>query len=453
MAGLRGLRAGCAARPFTQTMLVSAQGAAGRRGAARACEIHSRFTNGHNMNVKSHIRLSDIRGYSRLAVDTTIGLADLVESMHRNIARFPGVFGATKPERTTGITGLVYRSIRGVTRLVGSGIDAVLAQLVPLLGEVPSSIEREAVLAALNGVLGDHIAVSGNPLAIPMRLRRGGQPLGLTSQALAAAIPRPGGRILLLVHGLCMNDLRWRRRGHDHGAALAADAGFTQLYLHYNSGLHVSINGRALAGLIENLLHAWPVPVQELVIIGHSMGGLVARSACHYGRLAGHAWLQPLGKMVFLGTPHHGAPLERGGNWVDVLLGASPYSAAFARLGKIRSAGITDLRFGSLADEDWEHRDRFARSKDTRLAVPLPEAVQCYAIGACIAKSAGRLRGQLLGDGIVPLRSALGQHANPRLNLAIPQSRKWVGYGMHHLDLLDRREVYERIHQWVSGTE
>lgn len=401
--------------------------------------------------MKSHVRLSDIRGYSRLAVDATIGLTDLVESMHRNIARFPGVFGATSHERTTGITGLVYRSIRGVTRLVGGGIDAVLAQLVPLLGEVPSSSEREAVIAALNGVLGDHIAVSANPLAIPMCLRRDGQPLALDSQSLAAAIPRASGKVLLLVHGLCMNDRQWLRKGHDHGAALAADAGFTQVYLHYNSGLHVSINGRAFAGLIEDLLHAWPVPVRELVIIGHSMGGLLARSACHYGKLAGHDWLRHLGKIVFLGTPHHGAPLERGGNWVDVILGASPYSAAFARLGKIRSAGITDLRYGNLVDEDWEHRDRFARAKDKRRAVSLPDAVQCYIVGVSISRKAGDPNGQAMGDGIVPLRSALGQHADPSLNLPIPQSRQWIGYGMNHLDLLDRREVYEQIRQWLTS--
>ena len=106
--------------------------------------------------MKSPVHLSDIRGYSRLAVDATIGLTDLVETMHHNIARLPGPLGAATQDRTTGITGLVYRSIRGVTRLVGGGLDLVLAQLVPLLGEVPSSGEREAVLAALNGVLGDH---------------------------------------------------------------------------------------------------------------------------------------------------------------------------------------------------------------------------------------------------------------------------------------------------------
>ncbi len=395
-----------------------------------------------------HIHPSDIRGFSRLAIDATIGLTDLVEAMHHNITRIPGDPGRTT--HTKGITGLVYQIIRGVTRLVGGGIDAVLAQLVPLLGHGPSSTEREAVLAALNGVLGDHLAASGNPLTIPMRLRYEGQQLELTSQALAVANLKPSGKVLLLVHGLCMNDLQWRRNGHDHGAALAGAAGFTQVYLHYNSGLHISANGRAFAALIEDLLQVWPVPVDEVVIIGHSMGGLVARSACHYGKVAGNVWLRYLRKIVFLGTPHHGAPLARGSNWVGVILDVSPYTAAFARLGRIRSSGITDLHFGSLLDEDWEYQDRFTSSTDLRRAVPLPDGVQCYAVGGSIAKRASTLSEQLLGDGLVPLRSALGQHTDPIRNLSFPESQQWIGYGMNHLDLLDRKEVYEKILQWLS---
>lgn len=131
----------------------------------------------------------------------------------------------------------------------------------------------------------------------------------------------------------------------------------------------------AVAGivdLLEALLHAWPVPLSELVIIGHSMGGLVARSACHFGAVAHHDWLRRLDKLVFLGTSHHGAPLERGGNSVDMLLGISRYTAPFARLGKVRSAGITDPRHGNLVDRDWRGRDRIARSGDVRRAVPVP---------------------------------------------------------------------------------
>ena len=401
------------------------------------------------MTKKTHLRTADVRGVSRLAIDATLGLTRLVETMHHNIARAPGPLGKFSLEPTRGITGFVYRSIQGTTRLVGSGLDALLGQLTPLLDsqQSPSSGPREAVLAALNGVLGDHLAASENPLAIPMQLRREGRTLTLTRESLAAGIPRPSGKILLLVHGLCMNDLQWQRKGHDHGAVLAKANGYTPLYLHYNSGQHVSTNGRALAGILERLVQAWPVPVEELLIVGHSMGGLLARSACHYGRLAKHAWPQHLRRIFFLGTPHHGAPLERGGNWVDVILEFSPYTAALARLGKIRSAGITDLRHGSIVDTDWLHGDRFARSRK-RPPVPLPEGVLCYAVG--VALSADAPGSGLLGDGLVPLDSALGRHANPAHCLNFPESRCWIGYGLNHIDLLDSADVCTRMQHWLA---
>ncbi len=277
------------------------------------------------MTDKTHLRATDLRGFSRMTIDAVTGLTDLVEAMHHNIASKPAILGKTSPGRTRGITGFVYRSIRGVTRLVGGGLDAVLGRLVPLFGEKQSSPEREAILAVLNGVLGDYLEASENPLAIRMRLRSDGHPLRPDKAALAAAIPNAGGKLLVLAHGLCMNDLQWKRQGHDHGAALKRDLGYTPVYLHYNSGRHISTNGRELDDLLEALLDNWPVPVEELAILGHSMGGLLARSAWHYGTAAGHAWPRRLKKLVFLGTPHHGAPMERGGNWIDTLLGISPY--------------------------------------------------------------------------------------------------------------------------------
>lgn len=395
---------------------------------------------------RQHMRISDARGLGRLAIDATLGLTTLVEVMHHNILRTPGVLGKSTQRPAQGITGFVYKSIRGITQLVGGGIDRVLGQLAALLDNSISSDEREAVLSALNGVLGDHLAASANPLAISMQLRRGGKPLELTHNGLRGAT----GNVLLMVHGLCMNDLQWRRNGHDHAVALSADGGFTPVYLRYNSGLHISLNGRALAEQIEALQRAWPVPIDKLVIIAHSMGGLVARSACHHGESAGHDWLQHLRHMVFLATPHHGAPLERGGNWVDLILDASPYTTAFSRLGKIRSAGITDLRHGSLLDEDWEGKDRFARSRRNRV-VSLPSRVKCYAVAASIAEKGSVPIKQLLGDGLVPLDSALGQHTDASKNLSFPKTRQWVGYSMNHMDLLNRKEVYARLRRWLCA--
>jgi pimeloyl-ACP methyl ester carboxylesterase len=405
------------------------------------------------MTRKSPVSATDLRGFSRLAVDATTGLTDLVEAMHHNIGSVSSVAGVAPKGRTTGITGLVYGTIRGVTRLVGGGLDALLGQLGSLLGDGSSSLAREGVLSALNGVLGDYLIATGNPLAITMRLRHHGRPLELTAEGLAAMAQKPGGqagKLLVLVHGLCMNDLQWTREGHDHGAALARDLGNTPVYVHYNSGQHVSTNGREFAELLESLVKAWPAPITELVIIGHSMGGLVARSACHAAHTSAHTWLRSLRKLVFLGTPHHGAPLERGGHWVDNILGVSPYTAPFARLGKIRSAGVTDLRYGNLLDEDWENRDRFALSRDLRKPVPLPDGVHCYAIAATTGKAAGDAKDRILGDGLVPLASALGRHINPERTLPIPEANQWIGYGMNHLDLLGRAEVYAQIRQWLA---
>ena len=118
-----------------------------------------------------HLRVSDLRGFHRLASEATVGLTDLVEAMHHTIARAPGVLGKSPKGRTSGITGLVYKSVRGVTRLVGGGVDALLGVAASLIAERPSSQQREAVVAALNGVLGDYLVASTNPLAITMCLR------------------------------------------------------------------------------------------------------------------------------------------------------------------------------------------------------------------------------------------------------------------------------------------
>ena len=276
---------------------------------------------------------ADLRGAARLATDATAGLTNLVEAMHERIARLPGS-GGTLDGRTGGISGLVYKTIRGVTRVAGGSIEALLGLLAPALGSYGEGRERDAIVAALNGVLGDYLVTTGNPLATPMELRHAGHALTLEREALAVALPAAGGRLAVLVHGLCMNDLQWQRDGHDHGAALARDLGYTPVYLRYNSGLHVSINGRAFGQQLGRLIEAWPQPLQHVVVIGHSMGGLVARSALHYATQAQQPWVPRLDDLFFLGTPHHGAPLERAGHWVDLVLGATPYAAHQVEIGR-----------------------------------------------------------------------------------------------------------------------
>lgn len=393
--------------------------------------------------------VDDLRGATRLAIEAATGVTDLVEAMHRTIAGGPRVLGRPLEGPVGHIVGPVYGRIRAATERVGAALDVALARLRPLLGESVPGPEREAVLAALNGVLGDYLGETHNPLAIEMGLYHEGRPLSLEAAAVRAALPGATGKVLVLVHGSCMSPLQWARRGHDHGAALARDLGYTPVAVGYNSGLHVSTNGRTLAGLLEGLVAVWPVPIDEIAILAHSMGGLVARSACHAAEVAGLAWRAKLRRVVFLGTPHHGAPLERGGNWFEVVLGLSRYSAPLARLGRIRSAGVTDMRFGNVLDEHWAGADRFARGADRRTALPLPVGVDCYAIAATTSPGPGR---RLAGDGLVPVASALGRCARPGLSLELPESHHWIAFGAGHLDLLDRPEVYERIRSWLSSS-
>jgi len=397
------------------------------------------------------IQISDIAGINRLAIEANIGITWVVEDLHRAVLN--NVLPGTPVNRLiVGATALTYGAVRTVTGLVGGCLDAMLAPLHAADIDHISPPGWEAMLAVINGIVGDHLATTENPLAIRMNLRREGRVLRLHRTALTEDIPHPGPKVLVMVHGLCMNDLQWTRGGHNHGEALAKELGWTTVYLHFNSGLHVSTNGRAFASLLEVLVDEWPVPVRELAIIGHSYGGLLARSAHHYGTSAGYGWTKKLRRLVFLGTPHHGSALERHGNSVNVLLGLTSYSAPFARIARIRSAGITDLRYGYVLDEDWEGHDRFHHAGDRRRPLPLPKRVRCFAIAANKGRIAGGA-GAHLGDGLVNVDSALGRHENSGLALSFSDAAQWIAQGVGHWDLLGNEAVYARIREWFVGSK
>lgn len=395
--------------------------------------------------------LADLRGANRLAVDLMLLVTDVVETMHHNIARRPGVLGRATIESTKGLPGLVYRSVRGVTRLVGGTVDTVLAPLVPLLSGASEWPGRDAVVGALNGVVGDHLEARSNPLAITMQLRRDGKPLPPTRGELAKHVRRPRQRVVVMVHGLCVTDAVWNRRSHDLGRSLARDMQADALYLRYNSGRHISTNGAEFAVLLERLVTTWPVPLHELVLVGHSMGGLVIRSACAFGAAARCKWIRRLRALVFLGTPHQGAPLERRGHGIDMLFSASPYTIAFTRLSRLRSAGITDLRHGSLLDQDWLGRDRFARTGYLRHVQPLPRDVPAFAIAGSLSRGVSEHGRAPRGDGLVPVASALGQHPDSSLAVNFARSRQWIAYDTGHLELLSSKAVYRQIKRWLAG--
>ncbi len=356
----------------------------------------------------------------------------IAEGVHQAVWSTLGFRGAA-PGRARGLTGFVYQRVHGLTLSTGRGVDAVLARLESE-DALPDTPRRETLVAVLNGVLGDRLAEDDNPLALPMTLRLRGAPLDAETP-----VPEATGKIAVLIHGLCMSDGHWPRDGYQ--AALTA-LGYTPVYVRYNSGLHISQNGRALAAQLDRLVADWPVAVTDLTVVAHSMGGLLARSALHYAGREAQGWPAALRHIVFLGTPHHGAPLERAGNWVDTILARTAFTAPFAALGKVRSAGITDLRHGFLLDADWQGHDRFRRRPDARHIVPLPAGVACYAVAA--TRSADPRARRLLGDGLVPLPSALDDDRH-RLGFAA----QWIAYGTSHFDLLSDPAVIDQVAEWL----
>lgn len=383
------------------------------------------------------LRASDLRAAARLATQATTGVTHIVEGVHQSVRATIGLPGGRRPGSTGGLTGLVYRSIEGSMRWIDRSLQTALLRLEPWLDralaapETGVDAEREALLSALNGVMGDRLAADDNPLALPMQLRQQGLPLDM------ARLGQPP-KLLLLVHGLCMNDLQWQAGGHDHGAYLAQEKGYCPVYLRYNSGLPIAENGRALAAQLDALLAAWPGPLEHFAAIGHSMGGLVLRAALHSAQQAGMAWPQALRQLVFLGSPHQGAPLERAGHGVDLLLASTPYSRPFTRLARLRSAGITDLRHGQITDEP------------KNPSVPLPPGLACYTVAATLAARRSCLSDRLLGDGLVPLHSALGRHTEPARRLAFAPERQHIAYQTGHLQLLSDPEVAQLLLQWLE---
>jgi pimeloyl-ACP methyl ester carboxylesterase len=394
------------------------------------------------------VKLSDIKGINRLVTDSVSGITDIVSSIHKTIDPTPGLFGATTSGPIGVINDIVYQSIHNVNHVVRDCIDSIIDQLAPMFDDTQTFQERDLVLSVLNGILGDYLVDHDNPLAIPMTIQEYKKPPLNPSQIHLTDF---NGKLLIMVHGLCMNYQQWLFNNHDHGAALAKDFGYTPLYLNYNTGCHVSTNGQLFSDLLETFIHK--LNIKDFVIVAHSMGGLVTRSACYYAQSANFSWPDKLNTIFFLGTPHHGAPLEKGGNWVNIILEQFSYAAPFARLAKIRSAGITDLRYGTIRDDDWETTDRFDNVPDERKPVPLLKNVKNYAIAGTLADVSGNIKDRTIGDGLVPTDSALGIHTNPQHCLKFPESSKWIGYGLNHWDLLSHARVYEKIHQWCSAIQ
>jgi pimeloyl-ACP methyl ester carboxylesterase len=289
-----------------------------------------------------------------------------------------------------------------------------------------------------------------------MEIRCDGRPVPLDGDGIAAAYPGATSRIAVFVHGLFGDEESWRLfplRGRHPGrrtyaARLRDDLGLTPVLLRYNTGLHVSDNGRRLAALLERVCANWPVEVEELALIGHSMGGLVGRSACHYGGREEHLWADRVRHVVCLGTPHLGAPLERVANVAGWALNRLPETRPFGDLFlNSRSAGIKDLRFGNCVEEDWCDCEPDEFLRDRCHEVPFLPSATYYFVGATLTQRPDGVGG-LVGDLLVHYASASGNGRRRRIPFEIDNGRH-LG-GAHHLQLLNHEAVYEQIRAWFE---
>jgi hypothetical protein len=405
------------------------------------------------------MRGSEIGAAGELLADTISGTGALIGDLHAAVAgrAFGAVGPIGKPVRIAHdrLSGAAYAGVRRALRAVPASGTALLARSVPEEARsLSASVRGSLALGALNGAIGDALSSSGSPLALSMSVRLRGRDLDLDRDSLAAAFPGASGRLVVFVHGLSETDDAWRfrRRGEGprgtYGSRMREELGFTPLYLRYNTGLHISDNGRRLAALLDSVVEGWPVDVREIVLVGHSMGGLVARSACHYGHADERAWVASLRHVFCLGSPHLGAPLEKATNVLGWGLSRLPETRPMAKIVNRRSVGIKDLRFGSCAEEDWCDCEPDEFLRDRCREVPFLETATYYFVGATLSREPNGPLGAAIGDLLVRFPSASGSGRRRKLGFEVDNGCH-LG-GLTHFDLLNHPAVYDRMHSWLT---
>jgi len=309
----------------------------------------------------------EIRAAGRLATRTLGDTVSHVEQVHSAVAAraFALTSPASFPARLVhdGIATGVYAVVRGAGLAAGMAASELVGAVTNSARTAGSTPKSNLVLAVLNATLGDELADQKSPLAIPMAVRHDRTDIAPRRDALDVAFPEATSKLAVFVHGLGETEESWRLHADRHGrgtestygSRLAEDLGYTPVYLRYNTGLHISENGRRLTSLLDAVVAAWPVSVAQLILVGHSMGGLVARSACHSAQQKRHAWVSTLRHVFYLGSPHLGAGLEQWVSHLTSMLGKLDESRPLASVLDRRSAGIKDLHAGYLLDEHWRH--------------------------------------------------------------------------------------------------
>lgn len=423
------------------------------------------------------------QGTKALLFDAVEETTSLVERTHASVAR-KSFRSLTCVEPVAGVAQVVqtahdataagvYTTIRAVNRGVEKLLDAgdVLVSngdrdprpddATPLRSDAQGSRAWmiDQAEGAVNGFWGDYLSERQNSLDLAMSLRHKGSVLPPERAALAAALPAATGKLAIFIHGLANTEWAWSASAErfygdpsvTYGSRLHDDLGYTPLYVRYNSGRRVSHNGQALSALLAQLVAEYPAAVEEIVLVGHSMGGLVARSAAYYGASENEPWVSHLRHLFCLGTPNLGAPLEQSVNLLTHVLGAVDLAGAQvpAQVLNARSVGIKDLRYGYTLDEEWQGADPDALLVDRRQNAPLVDSVGYYFVSATLTEDPAHPLGILLGDLLVRPRSAAGHAAEPARRIPFRAGR--AINGLNHFQLTNHPDVYAVIRQCIDG--
>ena len=355
--------------------------------------------------------MSEAQALVKLGAEELASAPQGIKGLHFAIAQraFDGVGPAARPVKVMHdtLSNAVYGGLGRATRLGGRALEGVVGRrYTQLLSDSPRGA---AGIAIINGLIGDTLAAERNELARPMAMSVRGTPTP---------------RIAVFLHGLMETEFSWGRRPN-YGSRLADDCGWTPVYVRYNTGLRISENGRELSAQLERTVADWPLEVDEIALIGHSMGGLVARSAAHQATESETGWVRNVSHVVSLGTPHRGAPLEEIVHVGSAALDLLPETRGMSRFLRRRSGGIRDLRRGSLVDDDWKDHDPEALRAVACKEIPLLEGAK-----HCFVSCSGDLL--VLGSSAAPWRG-----------------EECFRVGGGHFALLNHPEVYGRLRDWL----
>ncbi|MED5390039.1 MAG: alpha/beta fold hydrolase [Pseudomonadota bacterium] len=358
----------------------------------------------------------NVGGLAQLVTRLGNEVTQVVQDIHGAIANPLGLRGQDYTPAP-----MVYNLIRYGFRQAGN-----VAGMADLLAdpnrELRDSLDLQSIV---NGIFGQLLAEQNSPYALPM--------------AMLPSEPIDGDTLVLFIHGLCMNDACWSSPAADgFGQWVRQALNANVRYLRYNTGLHISDNGRKLAGLLAHT--ALP---DRVILIGHSMGGLVARSALHQGRERGDAWTDKVTHLACLGSPHQGALLEQASNRANRLLGTTPYSRPLMRLANLRSDGIRDLRFGYVLADQW--RDRPVDDPRPSCKVPLDTQVEQLFIAGSVSEPG---HPQPRGDWLVSVDSGLATRLYPQADGLTRE----LFYQMGHMTMIEESRTYARIQRWLEST-